>query len=81
MGFHSKNIFANIPDILKLDGKVLAELNTYMAAFDQKEKDSGKETFKNIGKDQGFVLDDQSSKFIWKYIFRPKKQSEEVFEN
>lgn len=78
MGFHSKNIFENLASILKSDGKVLAELSTYMATFEEKDKIAFKEKFKTIGIDSGFILDDQNSKFIWKYIYKPKKEQEEI---
>jgi len=75
LGFHSKNIFENIPDILKSNGKVLAELSTYMAAFDEKEKNAAKEKYKTFGKEKGFILEDQNSKYIWKYIFKPRTEN------
>lgn len=77
MGFHSKNIFENIPSIIKPNGKVLTELSTYMAAFQDKEKNAAKEHYKTMGKDHGFILDDQSSKYIWKYIYKPRRKTEE----
>lgn len=77
MGFHSKNIFENLASVLKTEGKVLAELSTYMASFEDKDKSAFKEKYKTIGNDSGFILDDQNSKFIWKYIYKPKKEQEE----
>ena len=78
MGFHSKNIFDNLSNVLKDEGKVLAEMNTYMATFDDKDKIAGKETFKNLGMDNGFILEDQSCNYIWKYIRIPEVQEDTV---
>lgn len=74
MGIHSKNIFDKAADILKPKGKVLAELSSYMAAFEEKDKLAMKEKYKTIGNEHGFILDDQTCKYIWKYIYRPKKE-------
>ncbi len=79
LGIHSKNIFEKAADILKPDGKVLGELSTYMAAFEDKNKLAMKEKYKTIGNEHGFILDDQSCKYMWKYIHRPKK--EEIIDN
>lgn len=78
LGFHSKNIFENVGGILKDEGKVLAELNTYMATFEDKDKLAGKETFKNLGKEHGFILEDQSSNYIWKYVKAPEPKEDTV---
>ncbi len=78
LGFHSKNIFENLSSVLKDDGKVLAELNSFMATFDDKEKLASKETYKNLGKEHGFILEDQSFKYIWKYMKLSEKEEDTV---
>lgn len=62
--------------ILKKDGKVLAELNTLMATFENKEKDLAKETYKNLGINHNFILDDQSCKYMWKYVYKTTNETE-----
>jgi hypothetical protein len=74
MGVHSKNIYEKVAEILKPDGKVLTELSSYMATFEEKDKLAMKEKYKTIGYEHGFIIDDQSSKHMWKYIYRPKKE-------
>lgn len=74
LGIHSKNIFDKASDILKPEGKVLTELSTYMATFEEKDKLAMKEKYKTIGTEHGFILDDQSCNYMWKYIYRPKKE-------
>ena len=49
-----------------------------MATFDDKDKIAGKETFKNLGKDNGFIVEDQSCNYIWKYIRIPEVQEDTV---
>lgn len=74
MGVHSKNIFDKVADIIKPNGKVMTELSTYMATFEEKDKLSMKEKYKTIGNEHGFILDDQSSQHMWKYVYKPKKE-------
>ena len=49
-----------------------------MATFDDKEKLAAKETFKNLGKDKGFILEDQSCNYIWKYKNLPEAEEDTV---
>ncbi len=68
LGFTAQNIFANISKITKKNSKVLVELNSYMTAFNDENKNEYKEKLKQLSSEYGLVLEDTSSKHTWKFF-------------
>jgi hypothetical protein len=70
LGFHSKNIFKNAHLIGKKDMKLLVELNSFMTTFKEKERTTYKEKIKEMASESNLILEDTSSKYIWKFFYK-----------
>jgi hypothetical protein len=76
LGFTSQNIFSNIPRITNKNSKIFIELNSYMTAFNDENKNEYKEKLKQLTSENGFVLEDTSLKHTWKFFY--KSYSDEI---
>ena len=75
-GFHAKSKFNEMQkSVLKPTSRLLFELNSYMASFEEKTRKEYKENLIKMCKNNGFVLDDTSLKYL--YQFKVKQEREE----
>ena len=79
-GFHAKSKFNEMQkSVLKPTSRLLFELNSYMASFEEKTRKEYKENLIKMCKNNGFVLDDTSLKYL--YQFKVKQESQDNQEN
>ena len=79
-GFHAKSKFNEMQkSVLKPTSRLLFELNSYMASFEEKTRKEYKENLIEMCKNNGFVLDDTSLKYL--YQFKVKQESQVNQEN
>ena len=75
-GFHAKSKFNEMQkSVLKPSSRLLFELNSYMASFEEKTRKEFKENLVKMCKNNGFVLDDTSLKYL--YQFKMKQESQQ----
>ena len=75
-GFHAKSKFNEMQkSVLKPTSRLLFELNSYMASFEEKTRKEYKENLVKMCKNNGFILDDTSLKYL--YQFKLKQEREE----
>ena len=75
-GFHATSKFNEMQkSVLKPTSRLLFELNSYMASFEEKTRKEYKENLIIICKKNGFILDDTSLKYL--YQFKMKQENEE----
>ena len=79
-GFHASSKFNEMQkSVLKPTSRLLFELNSYMASFEEKTRKEYKENLVKMCKNNGFILDDTSLKYL--YQFKIKQQSQEESQN
>ena len=67
--------------VLKPTSRLLFELNSYMASFEEKTRKEYKENLVKLCKNNGFVLDDTSLKYLYQFKIKPPSQDENENEN
>ena len=76
-GFHSSSKFdENQKQVLKKTTRILFELNSYMASFNDKQREEYNKKIIELGKKNDFVLDDTSFKYV--YQFKIKQEEKEI---
>ena len=81
-GFHASSKFNEMQkSILKESSRILFELNSYMASFEEKTRKEYKENLVKLCKNNGFVLDDTSLKYLYQFKVKPPNQDENQNEN
>ncbi len=75
LGFYSKNIINNVHEIAKKNFKLIIELSYYMSCFTDKQKEESINKIKDICKENNYVLEDTSSKSVWKFIYKQNTES------
>ena len=75
-GFHAKSKFNEMQkSVLKPTSRLLFELNSYMASFEEKTRKEYRENLVKMCKNNGFILDDTSLKYL--YQFKVKQETQE----
>ena len=75
-GFHATSKFNEMQkSVLKPNSRLLFELNSYMASFEEKTRKEYKENLIKLCKKNGFILDDTSLKYL--YQFKLKQENEQ----
>ena len=81
-GFHASSKFNEMQkSVLKPTSRLLFELNSYMASFEEKTRKEYKENLVKLCKNNGFVLDDTSLKYLYQFKIKPPSQDENENEN
>ena len=76
-GFHATSKFNEMQkSILKPTSRILFELNSYMASFEEKTRKEYKENLVKMCKKNGFILDDTSLKYLYQFKVKPENQGE-----
>ena len=76
-GFHAKSKFNEMQkSILKPTSRLLFELNSYMASFEEKTRKEYKENLVKMCKNSGFILDDTSLKYLYQFKVKQENQDE-----
>ena len=67
-GFHATSKFNEMQkSVLKPTSRLLFELNSYMASFEEKTRKEYKENLVKMCKKNGFILDDTSLKYLYQF--------------
>ena len=81
-GFHAKSKFNDMQkSVLKPSSRILFELNSYMASFEEKTRKEYKENLVKMCKNNGFVLDDTSLKYLYQFKIKQENQGQDENEN
>ena len=81
-GFHARSKFNEMQkSILKPTTRLLFELNSYMASFEEKTRKEYRENLVKMCKNNGFVLDDTSLKYLYQFKIKQENQQENQQEN
>ena len=81
-GFHASSKFNEMQkSVLKPTSRLLFELNSYMASFEEKTRKEFKENLVKICKNNGFILDDTSLKYLYQFKVKQPSQDENTIEN
>ena len=81
-GFHASSKFNEMQkSVLKTTSRLLFELNSYMASFEEKTRKEYKENLVKMCKNNGFILDDTSLKYLYQFKIKQPNQNENEFEN
>ena len=76
-GFHAKSKFNEMQkSVLKPTSRLLFELNSYMASFEEKTRKEFKENLVKMCKNNGFVLDDTSLKYLYQFKIKQEGQQD-----
>ena len=67
--------------VLKPTSRLLFELNSYMASFEEKTRKEYKENLVKMCKKNGFVLDDTSLKYLYQFKIKQSNPEENQIEN
>ena len=76
-GFHASSKFNEMQkSVLKPTSRLLFELNSYMASFEEKTRKEYKENLVKMCKNNGFILDDTSLKYLYQFKIKQPNQNE-----
>ena len=76
-GFHAKSKFNEMQkSVLKPTSRILFELNSYMASFEEKTRKEYRENLVKMCKNNGFILDDTSLKYLYQFKVKQENQEE-----
>ena len=71
-GFHCQSKFdEKIKQVIKPNTRILFELNKYMASFTDKQREEYTKKVIELNEKNGFVLDDESLKYIYQFKLKP----------
>ena len=77
-GFHASSKFNEMQkSVLKPSSRLLFELNSYMASFEEKTRKEYKENLVKMCKNNGFILDDTSLKYLYQFKIKQPSQEDE----
>ena len=77
-GFHASSKFNEMQkSVLKPNSRLLFELNSYMASFEEKTRKEYKENLVKMCKNNGFILDDTSLKYLYQFKIKQPSQEDE----
>ena len=78
-GFHAKSKFNEMKkSILKPTFRILFELNSYMPSFEEKTRKEYRENLVKMCKNNGFILDDTSLKYLYQFKVKQENQEENI---
>ena len=76
-GFHAASKFNEMQkSVLKPTSRILFELNSYMASFEEKTRKEYRENLVKMCKNNGFILDDTSLKYLYQFKIKQEQQGE-----
>ena len=76
-GFHARSKFNEMQkSVLKPTTRLLFELNSYMASFEEKTRKEYRENLVKMCKNNGFILDDTSLKYLYQFKIKQENQQE-----
>ena len=67
--------------VLKPTSRILFELNSYMASFEEKTRKEYRENLVKMCKNNGFILDDTSLKYLYQFKIKQEQPGENQEEN
>ena len=80
-GFHASSKFNEMQkSVLKPTSRLLFELNSYMASFEEKTRKEYKDNLVKMCKNNGFILDDTSLKYLYQFKIKQLNQDENQIE-
>jgi hypothetical protein len=80
-GFHASSKFNEMQkSVLKPTSRLLFELNSYMASFEEKTRKEYKDNLVKMCKNNGFILDDTSLKYLYQFKIKQPNQDENQIE-
>ena len=81
-GFHASSKFNEMQkSVLKPTSRLMFELNSYMASFEEKTRKEYKENLIKMCKGNGFVLDDTSLKYLYQFKIKQPNQEDDQEEH
>jgi len=76
-GFHASSKFNEMQkSVLKPNTRLMFELNSYMASFEEKTRKEYKENLIKMCKNNGFYLDDSSLKYLYQFKIKKEEQND-----